>query len=343
MALGELDFIEALRRIATHPAARGLADDAAVLGDLVLTHDSIAEGVHYLPGDPASSVGWKLVAVNLSDLAAKGAAPLAALMSVTLSGDGVWEREFLSGVSAACDTFGLPLLGGDTIALPDGAPRVLGMTAIGRGGAAVPSRAGGSPGDRLWLIGTLGDAAAGLALLQAGRDDQGALVEAYRRPTPLLDEGRALAPHAHAMMDVSDGLLLDVQRLSIASGCGAEIDLDALPLSDAFRAERSDSQAARLFAATGGDDYALLVALPADLDPALRLSLPQGTILTAIGTLTDGDGIRLSDAAGEVPLPERLGYEHHHCDPTAPLADRDARPGVGHGGGPPASRRVEKA
>ncbi len=343
MGLGELDFIEALRRIATHPAARGLADDAAVLGDLVLTHDSIAEGVHYLPGDPASSVGWKLVAVNLSDLAAKGATPLAALMSVTLSGDGAWERDFLSGIAAACDAFDLPLVGGDTIALPTGTPRVLGMTAIGRAGASVPSRAGGRPGDRLWLVGTLGDAAAGLALLGSGHVDEGALIEAYRRPIPLLAEGRALAPHAHAMMDVSDGLLLDLQRLCIASGCGAAIDLDALPLSHAFRVERGDSRAARLFAATGGDDYALLVALPAELDPALRLSLPQGTILTPIGTLTDGDGIRLSDAAGEMPLPERLGYEHHHCDTTAPLGDRGARPGFGHGGGPPASRRVEKA
>ena len=92
MSLGELDFIEALRAIATHPAARGLADDAAVLGDLVLTHDSIAEGVHFLPDDPPASVGWKLVAVNLSDLAAKGAEPLAALMSVTIAGDGEWEE-----------------------------------------------------------------------------------------------------------------------------------------------------------------------------------------------------------------------------------------------------------
>ena len=169
MSLGERDFIEQLRAIATHPAARGLADDAAVLGDLVLTHDTIAEGVHFLPDDPPASVGWKLVAVNLSDLAAKGAEPLAALMSVTIAGNGSWEEEFLFGVAAACESYSLPLIGGDTVALPAGAPRVLGLTAIGRSGQVTPSRAGGRPGDRLWLVGTLGDAAAGLAALIANR------------------------------------------------------------------------------------------------------------------------------------------------------------------------------
>jgi thiamine-monophosphate kinase len=311
MSLGELDFIEALRAIATHPAARGLTDDAAVLGDLVLTHDSIAEGVHFLPDDPPASVGWKLVAVNLSDLAAKGAEPLAALMSVTIAGDGAWEKDFIAGVAAACETYNLPLVGGDTIALPQGAPRVLGLTAIGRGGAHIPARSGGRPGDRLWLIGTLGDAAAGLALLQANRQADGVLVQAYRSPVPLLAAGRALAPHAHAMMDVSDGLLLDLARLCSASGCGAGVDLDVLPLSPAFVAERAEDRAARLFAATGGDDYALLFACAPDLDP-LSLSLPKETMVSAIGYLTNGAGIYLSDAAGEVPLPERLGYEHHH-------------------------------
>jgi len=322
MSLSELDFIEALRTIATDPAARGLADDAAVLGDLVLTHDSIAEGIHFLPDDPPASVGWKLVAVNLSDLAAKGAEPLAALMSVTISGDGSWEERFLAGVSAACEAYCLPLVGGDTIALPVDAPRVLGLTAIGRGGPSVPSRAGGKAGDHLWLVGTLGDAAAGLAVLEADRKAAGLLVEAYRRPVPLLAAGRALAPHAHAMMDVSDGLLLDLTRLCAASRCGARVDLDALPLTRAFIAERGQRRAARLFAATGGDDYALLAALAPGLDPGLSLCLPKGAMLSLIGTLTDGDGISLFDAAGEVPLPERLGYEHHHRGPTAPMADR---------------------
>ena len=123
--MDERGAIERLRTIATHSAARGLLDDAAVLDGLVLTHDSIAEGVHFFPDDPPASVGWKLVAVNLSDLAAKGAEPLAALLSLTLAGEGEWEARFLDGIEAACDTYGLPLLGGDTIALPAGSPRVL--------------------------------------------------------------------------------------------------------------------------------------------------------------------------------------------------------------------------
>src|SRR6185503_15831931 len=124
----EDEVIERLRRIATHEAARGLRDDAAVLDQLVVTHDSIAEGVHFLATDPPASVGWKLVAVNLSDLAAKGAEPAAAVLSLTIAGDGEWEMEFLTGLEAACESYGVPLVGGDTIALPRGATRVLGMT-----------------------------------------------------------------------------------------------------------------------------------------------------------------------------------------------------------------------
>jgi thiamine-monophosphate kinase len=309
MSSGEIAFIEQLRKLATDPAARGLDDDVAVIGDLVLTHDMIAEGVHFLPYDPPSSVGWKLVAVNLSDLAAKGAEPVAALMGVTLSNDEEWEERFLEGVAAACEAYGIALVGGDTIALPQGAPRVLGLTAIGKGGVASPTRAGGKPGDALWLVGTLGDAMTGLELLQEDREAEGPLVEAYRRPVPQLVVGRLLAPFATAMMDVSDGLLLDASRLCAASGCAATIDLDRLPLSRAFVAERGADRRARLAAATAGDDYALLVALPKDFDP-LGLSLPTGTILARFGALTVGEGLSLFDAAGDVPMPEQIGYEH---------------------------------
>lgn len=309
MSNSELAFIERLRRIATDPAARGLADDVAVLGDLVLTHDTIAEGVHFLKDDPPASVGWKLVAVNLSDLAAKGATPVGALMSATI-GDRDWDDAFLRGVAAACETYKLPLLGGDTIALPDGAPRVLGLTAIGRTPHPTPSRSGGKPGDRLWLVGTLGDAAAGLMALTGDAEAEGPLVEAYRRPIPQLAVGQALAPHAHAMMDVSDGLLLDVHRMIRASGCGSTINLDSLPLSRAFIADHRDDREARLFAATGGDDYALLGAFPADFDPLVSISLPSGTILASIGTLDEGNRLKLVDRSGDVPIPEHLGYEH---------------------------------
>lgn len=322
----EGEIIERLRRIATAPEARRLLDDVAVLDGLVLTHDTIAEGVHFLPRDPPASVGWKLVAVNLSDLAAKGATPAGALLSLTIAGPGEWEKAFLSGVEAACESYGLPLLGGDTIALPAGSPRVLGLTAIGRGGNRVPDRAGAKKGDALWLVGTLGDAAAGLALLTLDRNADGPLVDIYRRPIPQLGAGQALAPHAHAMMDVSDGLLIDAKRMAEASRCSIAIELDALPLSSAFVAERGQDRSARLFAAIGGDDYALLAALPAELDPE-TLSLPSGTKISRIGSLAAGGASLSLTYAGEpVALPERLGFEHQSPDyrksPAPPVADR---------------------
>jgi len=308
--MDERGAIERLRTIATHSAARGLLDDAAVLEGFVLTHDSIAEGVHFFPDDPADSVGWKLVAVNLSDLAAKGATPVAALLSLTLTGEDAWEEAFLDGVEQACATFGLALVGGDTIALPAGSPRVLGLTAIGRAGERTPARSGGQIGDQLWLIGTLGDSAAGLAELANDAKATGPLVDIYRRPIPLLAAGQVLASHAHAMMDISDGLLLDLTRMLAASGCGASIDLDALPLSPAFIAKRGDDRSARLFAATGGDDYALLAALPPDVDPNLTLCLPSAPSIACIGSLVAGNILSLADDDGPVPLPEHLGHEH---------------------------------
>jgi len=322
----EADVIARLRRIATDPAARGLNDDVALLDGLVLTHDSIAEGVHFLSSDPPASVGWKLVAVNLSDLAAKGAEPAGALLSMALGSDPVWDSELLTGVEHACESYGLPLIGGDTIALPPGAVRVLGLTAIGRAGERVPDRGGGRPNDRLWLVGTLGDAAAGLRQLLADRRSSGPLVDVYRRPVPLVAVGRTLAAHARAMMDVSDGLLLDARRMAEASACTLEIELEALPLSSAFVAEMGQDRPARLFAATGGDDYALLAALPAELEPA-TLCLPPGTRMTAVGTVRDGaPQVRLTSGGEPVELPERLGFEHspdHDRDGSGPpLADR---------------------
>ena len=290
----ESSAIERLRRIATSRAALSLRDDVALLDGLVLTHDSIAEGVHFLPSDPAASVGWKLVTVNLSDLAGKGATPAAGLLSLCLSGNDEWDMAFLDGVEA----------------LPLGAPKVFGLTAIGRAGEKVPLRSGGRTGDSLWLIGTIGDAAAGLALLQGDVKATGPLVDVYRRPIPQLAAGQAVASHAHAMMDVSDGLLLDASRLAEASGLSAVIDVDALPLSRAFVAEMGQGVEARLFAATGGDDYALLAAFGPGVDP-LTLPLPRRTTIARIGTLAaEGPLLSLLSGGSPVPVPRRLGFEH---------------------------------
>ncbi|MET0364868.1 MAG: thiamine-phosphate kinase, partial [Sphingobium sp.] len=163
----EADFIAALQGIATDPAARGLMDDAAVLpfvGSIVLTHDMMVEGVHYLPDDTPADVAWKLLAVNLSDLAAKGAEPLGVLLGYAMTDDAAWDAAFAVGLGEAAAMLGVPVLGGDTVRMPQGAPRALGLTALGRapvGGA--PARSGARPGDLLHVSGTIGDAGAGLA------------------------------------------------------------------------------------------------------------------------------------------------------------------------------------
>ena len=318
----ETEIIARLRRFATTPEARGLLDDAALLDGLVITHDSIAEGVHFLPFDPPASVGWKLVAVNLSDLAAKGATPAGALLSLVLSDDADWDDQFLTGVEHACESYGLPLIGGDTIALPRGAPRMLGLTAIGRAGSNVPDRSGAAPGDLLWVAGTVGDAGAGLKQLLGNPKASGPLVEAYRRPVPLLADGRILAPIAHAMMDISDGLLLDARRMADASNCTFSLELGDVELSEAYCEAEGKSLSACLTAVTSGDDYALLIALPPEIDPS-TFSLPSGTTIRRIGTVAAGPAaIRLMFEGRPVELPETLGYEHRGTSASA-MADRD--------------------
>ena len=306
--MSESAFIDSLRALAADPAARGLRDDAAVLelgGEtLVLTHDMIVEGVHYLPDDPPADVAWKLVAVNLSDLAAKGARPLGALLGFTL-GDEDWDRAFAEGLAVALAAFGLPLLGGDTVSAP---ARVLGLTAIGRASGRVPSRAGARPGDLLWVSGAIGDAGAGLKALRGELTRSEALIERYRNPRPRLEAGERLAPIVRAMMDVSDGLLIDAARMAAASACGIDIALDSVPLSDAFLAACGE---ARLEAATAGDDYELLFAAAPESAPALfALADELGLPLSRIGACVAGAGLALSQAGVPVPLPPRLGFEH---------------------------------
>lgn len=311
----EFVFIDSLRALASDPAARCLMDDTAVLAiggtNLVLTHDMIVEGIHYLPTDPPEDVAWKLVAVNLSDLAAKGARPIGALLGYTL-GEADWDAAFVKGLGTALTSFGLPLLGGDTVSMPPRAPRALGLTALGVADVA-PSRTGAQPGDLLWVSGTIGDAGAGLAALQAGRHEPAELIERYRNPRPRLEAGQRLAPLVSAMMDVSDGLLIDASRMAAASGCGVAIELDAVPLSPALLAEAGDGQRARLIAATAGDDYELLFAAPPEkAAEVLALAEALGLPLSRIGRFTEGSGLALTDRGNDVPLPEKLGFEHRH-------------------------------
>ncbi|MGE4321878.1 MAG: thiamine-phosphate kinase [Sphingobium sp.] len=300
----ESRFLTQLRLLASDPAAHGLQDDVAVLpvGDarLVLTSDTLVEGVHYLPHDPPADIGWKLAAVNLSDLAGKGARPVGCLLNYALSGDDGWDAAFLEGLGTALERYGMPLLGGDTVAMPAGAPRAHALTAIGMAGAHIPLRSGARAGDRLYVTGPVGDAGVGLELARDAPGAAGPLVDAYRRPRPRLTEGALIAPHAHAMMDVSDGLLIDASRLAQASGLAVVID--HIPLSAALEAARGASTAVRMAAARAGDDYELLFALPPGVTPPVR-AIP-------VGHLAAGSGLTLLIDGTVMPLPDRIGWEH---------------------------------
>ena len=309
--MSEADFIARLRSIATDPAARGLADDAAVMDGLVFTHDMIVEGIHFLPDDTPQDIAWKLVAVNLSDLAAKGAAPIGVLVAYSL-GDDAWDAAFVEGLDQVLRRFGVLLLGGDTVRVPAGAPRSFGLTAIGGappGGA--PSRGGARPGDQIWVTGTIGNAGLGLAMRLGQEAANETCLAAYRRPQPQLTFGQAVAPHVHAMMDVSDGLLIDAQRMAEASGCEFGLMLETIPLSAALLAVRPDVLDTRLAAATAGDDYQLLfTADPAAAAAIREIAAGLNLMVTMLGHAGVGEGLMLTHRAQRIVLPERLGFMH---------------------------------
>lgn len=310
-------MIARLRAVATHPAARGLLDDAAVLDpplgqQLVATHDVLVEGVHYTSGCPPRDVAWKLLAVNLSDLAAMGARPAGVLAGVALPAatDDAWIEDFIDGLGHACARFGAPLLGGDTVRGGDVA--VLGMTALGfvPAGAAL-GRVSARPGDRLWVSGTLGDAALGLRIALGDAAPHAELLARYRRPSPRLAMGLALRGIASAAMDVSDGLLLDARRLAAASGVALEVWLADMPLSDAARERLGVDDDALLAAATGGDDYELLFTAPSAADARVRAAAgAAGVAVSPIGLTSEGEGLRVIGSTGDALYPRRLGYEH---------------------------------
>jgi thiamine-monophosphate kinase len=296
-------------------------DDAAVLemggAQLVLTMDAIVEGVHFLPDDPADSVAWKLVATNVSDLSGKGAEPTGCLLTYPLAADEVWNADFLRGLEQACAVFAIPLLGGDTVRQPQGSARSFSLVAIGEvaAGLVVPSRAGARAGDIIWVTAPIGDAGLGLRLLKtearATPQNRDTLVGRYRRPAPQPDLGKVIAPHVSAMMDVSDGLLIDTSRLAAASEVAALIELDSVPLSQAFVETCGDSLDERRSAASAGDDYCLLLtSAPTSEAPLQAAAREAGGRLYRVGRIMNGRGLGLLYGGEPVPLPERLGFEH---------------------------------
>jgi thiamine-monophosphate kinase len=312
--LGEFGRIRRYFAPLAGPGGLGLTDDAALIDcpagrRLVVTVDAMVEGVHYLPTDPPDLVAQKLLRVNLSDLAAKGARPLYYLLTMALPasfGD-AWVERFAAGLATDQRRFGVALLGGDSVATPG--PATLSLTAIGEVavGAEI-RRAGARAGDIVWVSGTIGDAWLGLRLLRGEYGELDAaerapLIARFQVPEPRTELGPRLAGIAHAMCDVSDGLIADLGHICAASGVAATVALAALPLSApaARLAARDPDLPTRL--ATAGDDYELLFAAPAAATATIeRLAAELSLPLAAIGAIEPGAGVRLVGADGR-PIP----------------------------------------
>jgi thiamine-monophosphate kinase len=311
--------------IATDPGAFNLGDDAAVLSahgdDLVVTTDAIVEGVHFLAGDPPDTVARKALRVNLSDLAAKGATPAGFVLTLALpAADEAWLTPFAQGLSSDAGLFGCPLLGGDTVSTPG--PLMISITAFGR----VPTgkmirRSGAKPGDRVVVTGTIGDAALGLDILKGGAVAAGLandaeatamLVGRYRVPQPRCAIASAVRDHAHAAMDVSDGLAGDLTKLCAASGVSAVIDAPGIPLSAPAAALLAKGSVSIETIVSGGDDYEILCAIPESGFEAFAAAARQaGVAVTSIGTVIAGASApKFLDAQGREIALQRLSYSH---------------------------------
>jgi thiamine-monophosphate kinase len=294
--------------------ALALADDAALLTappgrQLVLTVDAMVAGVHFLIDDPPDLVARKLLRVNLSDLAGKGATPLGYLLTVSVPREttDAWFAAFAAGLAADQAEFGITLLGGDTTSTPG--PISLSLTAIGHvAPGAMVRRAGAEPGHRIWVTGTIGDSALGLAVAQ-GRlaDPSGFLLARYRLPRPRL--GLEIAGIVSAGMDVSDGLVQDLGHLCRAGGLAAEVEAALLPRSAPARAAGSAWLSTCL---TGGDDYELLLAVPPDAERALMAAARRaGMPVTQIGRFRAGaPQVIVHDPDGEEITLDRPGWSH---------------------------------
>ena len=298
--LGEDDLIARFFAPLAGPAGLGLKDDAAVMRpppgeDLVLTVDALVAGVHFFADDPPEAIARKALRVNLSDLAAKGARPLGFLLALALPGDWRedWLEAFARGLGADASAYGCPLVGGDTVSTPG--PLMVSITAVG----AVPEgrmarRTGVRPGDRLYVTGTIGDAAIGLKVRQ-GRGpniaelDQAFLLERYLKPEPRLKLIDAMTAHASGGMDVSDGFVGDLTKMLAASGVSARAPISRLPLSPAARRAIAADPALFEVAATGGDDYELLAsAAPASAPAFEAAAAAAGVPLTFVGEAVEG-------------------------------------------------------
>ena len=313
----EFDLIERHFKRPARRALLGVGDDCALLApapgrELAISTDMLVSGVHFFADTDPRRLGHKTLAVNLSDLAAMGATPRYATLALALPVvDDAWLARFARGLFALADAHEVELIGGDTTR----GPLTLCMTVIGEvpAGAAI-RRDGARPGDEIWVSGTLGDAALGLALLKGQATAAGALGEAciarLEAPSPRLALGVALRGLASAMLDVSDGLIGDLAHVARASGVSARIDIDRLPLAPALR-QRPRADAVK-YALAGGDDYELcFTASPRHHAAILLAGRDSGVAVTVIGDVLAAAGAPVLLAGSESQALSALsGYDH---------------------------------
>jgi thiamine-monophosphate kinase len=320
--LGEFARIRRFFAPLAGPGGLGLLDDAALLDcragrRLVVTADAIVEGVHYLTDDPPDLVARKLLRVNLSDLAAMGARPLHYLLTTALPAElgAGWVARFAGGLAEDQRRFGIDLLGGDSVATPG--PAALSLTAIGEVAAGMEIRRNGArPGDLVWVSGTIGDGFLGLELLRGAYPElapeyRAGLIGRFQIPDPRVELGPRLSGIAHAMIDISDGLIADLGHICETSHVAAVVELESLPLSPAAAVIVDGAPNLRPRLAAGGDDYELLFTAPAVAAKAIDdLSSVLGLPITRIGRIELGEGVRLVDAEGRSSHIAEPGYRH---------------------------------
>lgn len=323
-ALDEFDLIAQLFAplSASYPGAFNLTDDAALMDLLagqqaVLTMDAMVAGVHFFADDPADLIARKLVRVNLSDLAAKGAVPFAVMLAAAFPGDveAAWLRTFADGLRQDMAEFSIALIGGDTVSTPG--PLTLTLTAFGH----VPTgqallRSGAQAGDLIWLSGTLGDSSLGLQVRNGQRADlnpqhRDFLIDRYLLPRPRVELGPALVGLASAGMDISDGLVQDLGHLARQSCLAAEIHLADLPLSAAARAVLTEDDSCLATVLTGGDDYEIAFTAPPSQTQRIRqLADDSGVALSVIGRMRAGQGVTVVDRHGKALAVAHGGWRH---------------------------------
>ncbi len=309
------------------PGGLLLLDDAALIHpppghDLVITTDAIVTDVHFFSDDPPATIAQKALGVNLSDLAAKGADPCGFVLSLIIPGhtQESWIAAFAAGLGTMARDFGCPLLGGDTVI--SAGPLTLSITAFGSlPQGSMVKRSGAQPGDRLFVSGTIGDAALGLKARRAAaagtpwplcEDHQAFLDQRYLVPRPRNAMASNLRQYAHAAMDISDGFVGDLDKMISLAGVGADVQLDTMPLSVAARAAIRHDPALRDTALTGGDDYEVLAAIPPDAAKAfLAGCLAVGVQVTEIGRVQGkGATIRFLDHDGSARTFAKGSYVH---------------------------------